>query len=97
LKKGFVMPDLYSRKHGVKQRDERREAVRGRLTQKPAVPMRPKKFGAGKHGKRVVYVTPYANSAKEEAEKYAKQGIKAEIKLEKDDAGKRVYVVYIFE
>ena len=91
------MPESYSRKHGVRQRDERREQVRGRLTQNPAASSRPKAYGAGRHGKRVVYVTPYANSAKEEAEKYEKQGIKAEIKLEKDDTGKKVYVVYIFE
>lgn len=50
-----------------------------------------------KTGKRVVFVTPYAVAAKEEADKYAKRGIKTEVKKEKDDTGKMVFVVYIFE
>jgi len=50
-----------------------------------------------KMGKKVVFVTPYAVAAKEEGEKYSKRGIKVEIKKEKDDTGKSVYVVYIFE
>ncbi|MFH1306333.1 MAG: hypothetical protein ABIH83_01590 [Candidatus Micrarchaeota archaeon] len=49
------------------------------------------------HGKRVVFVTPYSRMAKEEAEKWNKKGIKAEIKRERDDRGKTVYVVYIFQ
>lgn len=48
-------------------------------------------------GKRVVFVTPYQNAAKEEAEKQNKKGLKTEIKKEIDDMGKTVYTVYVFE
>ena len=34
-------------------------------------------------GKRVVFVTPYANAAKEEAEKHERKGFRVEIKQEK--------------
>ncbi len=59
--------------------------------------MRSKLQPRKKAGKRVVFVTPYAVAAKEEAEKYIKRGIKTEIKKEKDDTGKYVFVIYIFE
>ncbi|MFH0927501.1 MAG: hypothetical protein V1822_02880 [Candidatus Micrarchaeota archaeon] len=60
----------------------------------PIVPVRK---GAFKHGKKVVYVTPHRNAAKEEEEKCRKKGFKTEIKKEPDDTGSMVFVVYIFE
>ena len=53
--------------------------------------------GKGHPGKRVVFVTPYAVAAKEEADKYEKMGKKVEVKKEKNDMGEYVYVVYVFE
>jgi hypothetical protein len=71
---------------------------RGGAAQKKSVgPAAPVRKGAFRHGKRVVYVTPFRNSAKEEAEKYAKKGVRVEIKKEPDDTGKMVFVVYVFE
>lgn len=65
----------------------------------PFPPARPaaRKRHFGTRGKRVVFVTPYLPSAKEEAEKHSKRGLKIEIKRDHDDAGKVVYVVYVFE
>jgi hypothetical protein len=48
-------------------------------------------------GKRVVFVTPHAVAAKEEADKYTKKGFKVEIKKEKDDTGHFVFVIYVYE
>ncbi len=48
-------------------------------------------------GKRVIFVTPYEVAAKEEAEKASKNGLRPEIKKEKDDTGTTVFVVYVFE
>lgn len=48
-------------------------------------------------GKRVVFVTPHAVAAKEEEEKYKKKGFRTEVKKEKDDTGKYVFVIYVFE
>jgi len=59
-----------------------------------APPIRP---GSKKHGKRVVFVTPHFNSAREEKEKHEKNGFRVEIKKEPDDKGRVVYVVYVFE
>ena len=50
-----------------------------------------------RHGKKVVYVTPFRNAAKEEEAKYQKMGKKTEIKKEPDDTGKIVFVVYVYE
>ncbi len=48
-------------------------------------------------GKKVVFVTPHAVAAKEEAEKYTKKGLRTEVKKEKGDDGVYVFVVYVFE
>jgi hypothetical protein len=55
------------------------------------------KPGQIKHGKKVVFVTPYLNAAKEEKKKLEEKGFRVEIQKEKDDVGRIVYVVYIFE
>ncbi|MFN3909949.1 MAG: hypothetical protein ACK4J0_01810 [Candidatus Anstonellaceae archaeon] len=55
------------------------------------------KVGRIKHGKRVVYVTPYLNSAKEEEKKWQDKGLKTEIAKEKDENSRTVFVVYVFE
>ena len=55
------------------------------------------KAGQIRHGKKVVFVTPYLNAAKEEKKKLEEKGYKVEIQKEKDDIGRIVYVVYIFE
>ncbi|MEM4137559.1 MAG: hypothetical protein QXV64_02150 [Candidatus Anstonellaceae archaeon] len=55
------------------------------------------KAGRIRHGKKVVFVTPYLNSAKEEEKKWMDKGYKTEIKKEKDENGKVVFVVYVFE
>ena len=65
--------------------------------QKPIIPSSTQKRDNSKHGKKVVYVTPHQNSAKEEAAKYEKKGIRTEIARERDDAGKIVFVVYVYE
>jgi hypothetical protein len=69
----------------------------GSVAKKPVVPATTPKRDNAKHGKKVVYVTPHQNSAKEEAAKYEKKGIRNEIKREQDDTGKTVFVVYIYE
>lgn len=51
----------------------------------------------GKMGKRVVFVTPHAVAAKEEEDKYKKKGLRTEVKKEKDDTGKYVFVIYVYE
>ncbi|VVB57085.1 Uncharacterised protein [uncultured archaeon] len=48
-------------------------------------------------GKRVVFVTPYAKAAEEEAKKQRDRGFKTEVKKERDDTGTYVYTVFIFE
>ncbi|MFA5108201.1 MAG: hypothetical protein WC492_01560 [Candidatus Micrarchaeia archaeon] len=72
-------------------------SVASRAAAKRAPPVMPARKTIIKHGKKVVFVTPFANAAKEEAIKQEKSGYKAEIKREKDDTGKYVFVVYIFE
>ncbi len=46
-------------------------------------------------GKRVVFVTPSITAAEEVKRRYEEKFYSAEIEKEKDDTGKRVYVVYI--
>lgn len=72
-------------------------AGKGNAAKKKIAPIIPIKRESAFHGKRVVYVTPHAVAAKEEAEKYTKRGLKTEIKKEKDDTGKLMFVVYIYE
>ncbi len=52
----------------------------------------------GTHGgKRVVFVTPSAKSAQEEAKKYSERGMRTEVKKEKDDTGTYVFTVFVFD
>ena len=56
---------------------------------------RPPRKGHG--GKRVVFVTPDQKAAEEEAKKHSERGLKTEVKKEKDDTGKYVYTVFVFD
>jgi hypothetical protein len=74
----------------------------GSIAQKPSTTTQNKQYqkpvvGRIKHGKRVVYVTSYFNAAQEEEKKWKEKGFQTEIKKEKDDTGKNVFVVYVFE
>lgn len=46
-------------------------------------------------GKKIVYVTPYYEAAKEVALKHEKQGSLTAIEREYDDTGRLMYVVYV--
>ncbi len=62
----------------------------------PSLPSRGRPM-ARHGGKRVVFVTPYAKAAEEEAKKYSDRGFRTEIKKEKDDTGTYVFTVFVFE
>jgi len=63
------------------------------------IPINPNMFGPKQDrksvGKRVIFVTPYVSAAEEVKRKYEEKFYKVEIEKEKDDTGKRVYVVYV--
>ncbi|MCX8195034.1 MAG: hypothetical protein N3G22_02930 [Candidatus Micrarchaeota archaeon] len=51
---------------------------------------------SSQHGKRIVYITPYRNSAVEVMKMYQKNGYDAKIESEVDKGGQTLFVVYVW-